>query len=258
MSKIDFPSEYTEQEELNYRPITPWAIMALLLCPLSALAFIGPPYWFFSVLASAIGGFALFTISRSDNRASGKALAVAAIVISCFFLGAGSSRYYAYRGFMFARAEIFVQHWAKLIAEDRLQEAHQLRSEPSDRVPLDVPLADHYEPTQEEVETPPDPEQFNIEPSAYFQLVRFVKSPPLNDVIAMGDKAQWRLVENVKVEVDPYKRAHRIEQVYEITAPDHKPVTLHVTSDRLIASENGGETAWIVQNYHVPAVTMKF
>ena len=86
------------QDEFSYKPVPPTAVVGLALGLLSFIALFGIIGVGIAVFGIIVSLFSIFSIKRSAGELGGKTVALAAIVLSTFFLITGIS----YQSFVYA------------------------------------------------------------------------------------------------------------------------------------------------------------
>lgn len=149
MSQVQVLTEPTEIDGSppveNYRAISLWAMLALGLGLLSGIAVFSPLLGFIPLVALAIGGFALRRIAVDSERLSGRWMAVAPFLLAPLFLGWGLSREFSRREQMNRFAREFADEWLRILNQDEVYLAHQLKIPGKQRLDLHLNMEVAYQ-----------------------------------------------------------------------------------------------------------------
>jgi len=194
----------TDPEELtDYQSFSRLAIAALILGILSATALIQPLLWVVPVVAVILSFVAMRQIALSDERPSGRVLAITGLSLAVIF-GSWASTWYLSRYFLLVRqAREHSEAWLNLVREGRLYEAHQLSISYSERARPGEKLEPLYTAPRDasaqskpadtgDVPMPPAPQLPEV-----FQQWR--QNKPLDQIIAFGKNSQLRFDQHLKL-----------------------------------------------------------
>ena len=166
----------------EYRALSVWAIVALLLGLLSPLAIVAPLLGIVPLVAMVVGGIALRRIATHSDRISGRWMALAPFILAPLFLGWGFSREFSRRERLFAHAREFADEWLSLLNRDQPYLAHQFRLQAKDRLDTSMNYELAYQQNAEATdqfkrfqETSPMKEVLEAAPEAKFQFEEFLQ-----------------------------------------------------------------------------------
>ncbi|QDU93951.1 hypothetical protein [Lignipirellula cremea] len=217
-----------EDPHPNYRPVSRLAVLSLVLAPLSALSLIGPVFWSFAILGSVVGLVAWRITTANAEMVSGKSLAAIGMCFSLLFLGGAPTEYLTHRYLLFSKASRFVDHWADLVAEGRLREAHQLIIPPKDRGTHGESLNDYYGEGRDDLKILAGGEETPLQ-----SLTRFFDTEPAKSIAAAGKDAKWELLEHSDLLFDRVQKVDEFLLIYQITVPDQEqPIRARLLVDR--------------------------
>ena len=133
------------EDEIEYRPISGFAIAAFVLSLISAIALANVLMIFVPILAILLCGAALFSI-RNSQKVIGGNLAWAGIGVGCFVISLSLSQFYWLESSRWTTARRHADTWLKLIQEGEQEQAHQLTLAVNERQTPDQDLSVYYAP----------------------------------------------------------------------------------------------------------------
>ena len=140
-----------EEQLVRYRALHKLAVLALLLGLASALTLIHPLLLFIPAAGAACALVALRTIRANPEEWTGASFAIAGLVLSLFFLGWGVGWSYTRPARIARQTEEFARDWLKLVQQNELYAAHQLRQPAASRAPMTSRLDDFYRSQSEDL-----------------------------------------------------------------------------------------------------------
>jgi hypothetical protein len=218
-----------QPDELQYRAVSPLAVVAVLAGIASAVALLHPVLWFVPLVAIGLAVAALRSVARSPDTLVGRKAALAAMGLAVFFGSFAPARVYVQRSIISSRAREFAEMWLTLVQDGELQEAFQWSLSPDERVTAGVDLEQFYQ---------SNPEQHEAF-SEYF------RHEPLSILAEWGARGQIEFIDNVSTMggVDDSVAI----QDYRIVFPrdDLAPLAVRLHLGRTI-SRISGEPSWRV------------
>lgn len=118
----------------EYRALSAWAMVALILGLLSGVVLASPLLGFVPLIAMVVGGLALRQIWLDSDHLSGRWMAVVPFILAPLFMGWGFSREFSRRERFFAHAHQFADEWLSILNRNEPYFAHQLRMPARDRL----------------------------------------------------------------------------------------------------------------------------
>jgi hypothetical protein len=204
MTEVQRPAASTVEiasGEGEYRPITPWAVIALVLAVASATAFAGPLLWFLPVLGVVAAGIALRQTSAPDAEVTGRRLATWALALSLLLgVGAVVDRI-ATDWRLKSEANQFTMLWFDHLREGHPERAHQLT------------LAPHRRRATEDLVS-----YYHSQPEAHAELDQFIADSVVREILNAGQRATAELEQTETLRKDERGRIY-ISQLYRIAVP---------------------------------------
>ena len=133
-----------EEQLVRYRELNKMAVLALLFGLASTLTLVHPLLMLIPVAGVVCAVVALRAIRANPDVWTGAWLATAGLVLSIFFLGWGVGWSATRPGRLTTQAQRFADDWLRLVQQNELYAAHQLRQNPVARAPLTSRLDDYY------------------------------------------------------------------------------------------------------------------
>lgn len=204
-------------EQIEYRTLTPLAVVGLILGLCSPLAFLSTLLVIVPLLGIVVSLAALRRIASSDGSVIGRPAAVVGLVLSTICASAIPAQAAGMRWLMNRQAQPIAKQWFDLLAEGNPHEALELKSPPQERRLLGSAL----------------PEYYASDETAYKTLQDFVndpRDPTVHTLLALGDKATVRYYDDAGFGRMRDGRV-QIAQIYAVTFPDpenEKPTTFFV------------------------------
>ena len=151
----------TDDQELpDYRPVSPLAIVGLLVGLLSVVAFVHPSLWCLPVLGAALCCLALRRMAVAETPQIGRRAALIGLTLSLLFGATASTRLAVYYCQLRAEARHLGKQWFEALHDRDPYRADQFTLPPDLRLkPEDDPVAryaerDHRSRLSEEIEKP--------------------------------------------------------------------------------------------------------
>ena len=199
-------AEQNDLDAAEYRALSPWAVIALVLGLISATAFVSPVLWIVPVLGLSAAAMALRQIRASENEMTGRRAALWGLGLSVAFgIGAVADRG-ATSWRLEAEATAFATLWFDHLQHDRPHLAHQLTLEPHRRRGSGDGWA-----------------QYREQPEARVELEGFTADKPIRALLALDERATVRLYQTEAIRSADRGR-HFVGQLYAVTY-DHQGVT---------------------------------
>jgi len=176
---------FRESDELldgGDRRLTLWAVLAAFVGLASSVALMSPLLWVVPAAAVFFGAIAIRTVRNSEGTLSGDKLAAAGIGLAVVFLSWSATSHWIRTRVLFAQAQVLADEWFDLVQQRRLQEAHQLRRNFTDRAPPNMPLDKIYSEQQ--------PREM---------LAGFAREPVVEKIVLLGEDAKVTFVGNLYV-----------------------------------------------------------
>lgn len=170
------------EAELVFRPRTSLAAwLSLGFGTAAVLVLVSPLLAALALVGAVSGVVGLRAIQRSEGQLAGQGLALSGLGLSVFFLGLGLTQHLTRQALLEQRARELVEVWIKLLQEGHVQQAHQFRRPPAQRIRSPEALQEHYATSKE----------------ASQELQSFVSAPGIKELIQHGAAAEPRLEEVV-------------------------------------------------------------
>ncbi len=135
----------SDRAEIEYRAISPLAIVALSLGMAAAVALAHPLMWWLPFAASLVALAALRGIARSGGSQTGKWIALTAICLSIFFFSWAVTRVVTGRRIEQTHARTIADAWLSLVQDGDWYNAHQWTVSGWNRQREGTVLKDFYE-----------------------------------------------------------------------------------------------------------------
>ncbi len=166
-------SSEADDEALEYRSLEPLAIVSVLLGLASPVAIFQPLLAVVPILGLLTAVVALAKIG-GDRARGGRAVAIAGVVLSTFFLAVPMARYASAQLMLRGQAVPVATEFLERLQQQRPEEAMLLQMAPDYRPPVDDGLWSYYR-NDEQART---------------QLEAFVKQPFVRMLLALGPDAE--------------------------------------------------------------------
>ena len=128
----------------GYRAISILAMVALGLGLLSGIAVFSPLLAIVPLVAMAIRGASLWSISANSERLSGRWMAIVPFILGPLFLGWGLSREFSRRESLYDHAREFADDWLAILNRKETYLAHQLKVPSKQRMDLNLNMEVAY------------------------------------------------------------------------------------------------------------------
>jgi hypothetical protein len=203
----------------QYRPVSGWAVAALLLGLLSPLAFVGAIFWLLPVLGVAVSVLALRQFSMPDNVSTGRSAALVGLALGLVFGTAAPAAQWSETWLLKREARSLGEAWFAHLAAGQPAKAAQLAVSPNLRRPLDDKLWDYY----------------RSGPEARKELEDLIAQPHVRTLLALGPRAKIRFYETG--DVTRYEQRDLLTQYFAVTRDDQgrtKTFFVRVLTERSI------------------------
>lgn len=219
--------------EVVYRPISRFAVFALLLGILSALALISPLMWVVPLVAIGIAVTALRITSSRSKEVAGRSLALAGLILAMLFGTWAPTRQFSRDWMLRSRSQQFSQHWLDLVRQNRLEEAHQLHLPHRSRLPDNASLKSYY----------------SLEGTPQKDFIEFFNSPALQKLISAGEQVKVKLRESDLFRNETDMKSDSVNLRYQLLWEENgeqKSLFFTVTMART-SQLDSGQTHWHVK-----------
>jgi hypothetical protein len=170
-----------DAELASYRALAWQAVLGLIFGLLAPLAMVDPLLWAMPILGTIFSWWGLRRIKNYPAEFLGRKIALAGLTLSLLFLAAAPSDWFAYRRIVRGEARQFSALWFKYLAQDEPQKAYQFTVVPQLRLRLDDHLWAGYRASSDLRDA----------------LEKYVESPLVRTLLALGPKAQVRFYDTV-------------------------------------------------------------
>jgi hypothetical protein len=164
-----------ERDLIEYRSLSAWAVAALGLGILSAVAVIGPLLWLFPALALIVSLIALAKFRTAQGRLIGRGAALLGLLLAIFFGLAGPARSLSRQHWLETRAEHFAAGFANTLLQNKPLAAHQLTKFKLQRKPIPAD----------------DPDPYAKDPETKKDYDNFMKLEPVKKLLDQDQKAKF-------------------------------------------------------------------
>jgi len=137
-------SDAGEADLAQYRVVSPFAVVALLLGLSSFLALLQPLLVILPLLGIAASLIALRIIAADPSSRAGRTVALAALALAVAFAAATPAKNVSRNWIVKSRARRFATQWLELVRDGQLDRAHQLTLAAARRQSPEIPLAEFY------------------------------------------------------------------------------------------------------------------
>jgi hypothetical protein len=200
-------------DEVEYRSLSPWAVISLVLGIASAVAFAAPLLLAIPILGVMAAAIAIWQISAEGSELTGRRAAVWGLALSvCFGVGAVTDRI-ATRWRLESEATELTMTWFDHLQHGRVEAAHQLTLVPWRRR-TESDLAEYY----------------RSQPEARSDLEAFMAEKPIRAVLELGQRGTVSLLRTAFIATDTHGRI-LVGRLYELSSdsqPDKRTVLLVV------------------------------
>ena len=220
----------------DYRGVSIWSIVALVLAALSSLAVVMPIFLGVVPLAILASLVALARIRQEPHHFMGRRIAILALV-AAVILGSWSYGRRAFvQGRIYAAAEESVLDWFQLLLEGKRKEAHQLSLLPGMRASGKMTLTEYY---------------LN-EKKAREEMQSFFSEPAMRIIIGLGKGSSLRLLENRRLDITDDTKLLVFQHFLVEYDDDGSPTTLavEIKSSRMF-DKYTRTSHWTVLTVHV-------
>lgn len=168
----------------EYRPLSPWAVAALVLGAASLAAWTAPLLWVVPLVTAAVAARALADVRRASPPRSGRRLALVGLALACFMAAAAPAHYVSHALLLRREAQTVCAQWFAALAHGQPQYAHQWEISPRGRAepPLDEESLRAF---------------YSQQPEARDGLRQLVQNKLVRTLLALGPSAQARYYETV-------------------------------------------------------------
>jgi hypothetical protein len=226
-------TERDDAEIVQYRPVSAAAVGGLLLALTTPLAVLLPGWWGMlpPALAIVVNAVAWWRIARGAGAMVGGTLSLLGLLLSLAAAGAVPADRLTYRWLVDREAQRFASCWFAQLAEGQPQRAFQLTLTPGQRQPWDENLLDFYRNT----------------PRAHRDLEGYVAQPLIRTLLALGDKAQVRHYQTLRIEHGEYSEV--VNMIYAVSYDDAGQKKTFFVGLRLsrLKEEAGSVVEWMMQ-----------
>jgi hypothetical protein len=224
------PLEHPDPELAEYRPVNGWAVAALVLGFVAALAFAHPLLWWVPLVGVAVAIVALVRIRRSDVPTVGRKAAIIGLVFSLAIATAAPTRYLTRNYWLASRAEELADQWFARLRDGQTQQAFDLMFHvPPRRLPV-----------PHEGPAPPGAEEKSA-------LDLFLQRPAVTRLLALGDRAHPIRLQTA---VAPEEMGRQIVGLwYQVEPPNEhslQPFIVELQTQRRIDPD--GQERWLIQS----------
>jgi hypothetical protein len=228
--------EPSDAELAEYRSISGWAVVGLIIGLLSPLALVDPMLWAVPIAGAIVCLRAFRQIKQNTPAMIGRMAAWAGLWLAVFSLAAATSDSLYYRWLIRDQARQDAMFWFELLAKNRPEFAFQLTLSPQERHLLDERIWDFYV----------DYEKFKW----FTTLKKYVEpgkpgeSPNLvRTLMALGDSAEVRYVRTLdQLSIESQEV---VDQLYAVTIVESgEKKTFFVTVRLARMSMSNGHAGW--------------
>jgi hypothetical protein len=193
-----------DDRERDYRTVEPWAIVALVLGAVSAVALLDPLLLLVPLVALGASVVALVRLARDTDR-SGRAAALAGLALAIMFGVAPVAQMATTWAMLSRQARGVGDQFFEYLRERSPEKAMMLRFAPDQRRPFDNLLWKFYQSDNE----------------AQQNLRAFVQHPLIKTLLALGPKAQVRFYKTLRVGNEGSRGL--VSYLYTVTYSDDDP-----------------------------------
>jgi hypothetical protein len=222
----------SNDEDLDYRTVEPWAVGGLLGGLASAIALVGGPAVMVALGAVVVNLIALARIRREPSR-SGRGAALLGLGLATMFAMAPIAQRGATHVLLSRQARPIADQWFEDLRQDRPERALRLQLAAEMRPPLDDSIWLHYRHDDE----------------SRYRLIKFVRDPLVRTLLALGDRAQVRFYETRSAVSDG--ELGGVHYIYTVTYPDAEGKKTFFVSLLLERNPNSkpGINPWRIKAY---------
>lgn len=219
-----------EPEQLgSYRPIHRLALVAIVVGIASAVSLIHPVFLVVPALGFILSLLALRQLPVSDQKQSGRALAILGVCFSLIFASWAFGREYSRQRYLFSHARQYAEEWLDLLRQGKLYEAHQLSMMEGRRLEPGESLEKHYTPApapnltemnkKREDADPGSPEEMRemmkmMEPTPSDEFRAFTEREMIKRIRKLGPNCTFVFRANVTILKTAWE-TERVDQIFE-------------------------------------------
>ncbi|MCA9119040.1 MAG: hypothetical protein H6822_17135 [Planctomycetaceae bacterium] len=205
-----------EMPELaGYRPLSPLAVVTCVAALASLLAIVHPLLWVIPVITIVLAVCTILRLTTNQTRYTGRNAAIAALCFASFVGVYAPAHILSRESALNREAEAKVRAWISLLQQGRIQEAHQLSLDVSDRLEGPANLNDHY--SGDESNDSDSGSMMGGRPSPLEALQQFTAQPVVAKLLEFGEESQIIHLGNVVTSKD--YNGIKITQRYRATRP---------------------------------------
>jgi hypothetical protein len=222
----------SDDEDLDYRTVEPWAVGGLLAGLASAIALVGGPALLVALGAAVVNLIALARIRRERSR-SGRAAALLGLGLATMFAVAPIAQDWVTYALLSRQARPIADQWFEDLRRDRPERAVRLQLAAEMRPPLDDSIWLY----------------FRHDDESRYRLIKFVRDPLVRTLLALGDRAEVRFYETRSAVSDG--ELGGVHFVYTVTYPDASGKKTFLVSLLLerIPNSKPGINPWRIKAY---------
>ena len=213
----------------EYRALSVWAIVALVLGLFSGVAIAAPLLAVVPLAAMTVGGIALRRIALHSDRLSGRWMAMVPFILAPLFLGWGFSREFSRRERLFTHAREFADEWLSILNRNQPYFAHQLKVQGKNRLDTYTDLVVAYQRDE----------------GAADGLRMFRESSPMKEILAAAPQAKFHFEEFLRHKQDGFNDTVIMQYAYETPASGKS--TCWITVKRTYSNYTGRADWHIVE-----------
>jgi hypothetical protein len=235
-------TEQADERVAEYRPVSGWAVGALIMGLLSPLALADPLLWALPVIAGMVCVRAFVHLRQKAPAMLGRTAALAGLWLAVFSLTAAYSDWVYLRWRIRGEARQAALFWFDLLAKDRPEFAFQLTLMPQRRHDLDERIWNFY------VDSDQDKVKWFTELKNYIAPGASRESPNLvRTLLALGKSAEVRYIRTLdQFYIEPQ---YVVDQLYAVTFLDSGEKKTFFVKVRLVRhSPYGDKAVWIIGN----------
>jgi len=197
------PADETELPE--YRPLSPLAIISLLLGSLSAGVLVSNALWGFAVVGAVVSLVAIARLSREQGRIAGRTAAMVGLGLSLFFTAYSPAKEQGRKWLLTRDSLPVANEWFEALADGKVELAHQLTREPSNRNSMDYELLKGYYAN-------------NLDET--HKLDEYASTEPVKSLLALGRNRQVQFIRTARVEKERFH--DRLIAKFKVTPKNSK------------------------------------
>ncbi len=232
-SNVDVVLGASDQQSVDYRPLSKAALLSLLMGVLSSVAVFHPVLWVVPLLGLAISLGAIWKFTQHGSEFTGRQMAIAGLLLAIVFGTAAPAKWYTSRQLIVRQSQAFADRWIELVRSGELEFASDFKMTPGFRRLAGMTLDGWYK----------------IAPDAKDAHEMFADDNSVIRLSRMGKAGTVQFVKVLAVIRKNHSDVVRLE--YEVSPDATDPFGLVIAVERAINLEQSEDPQWVIRDHGI-------